>query len=154
MLRTVSWDIVAWNRAAALVLTDYAALAPSQRNLLRLLFCDPRAREHTEDWELHARTLVAAFRSEVARAGASESVATLIDELTQSSPEFAELWRDHNIESYGEGIKQFRHSSAGPVALEYAAFAVDGRPNLSLMIFTPATSIDADRIKVFIQSQD
>src|ERR1700748_1505922 len=36
MIRTAIWDIVAWNRAAAAVLTDYGALPEGQRNVLRM----------------------------------------------------------------------------------------------------------------------
>ena len=42
-VKTATWDVVAWNRAAAAVLTDYGSLAPEQRNILRLIFFDPRA---------------------------------------------------------------------------------------------------------------
>src|SRR4051794_36710872 len=31
LIRTATWDVVAWNRAAAAVLTDYGALPPDQR---------------------------------------------------------------------------------------------------------------------------
>src|ERR1700758_3180893 len=51
VVKTATWDIVAWNRAAAAVLTDYGSLAPEQRNVLRLLFCDPRVRAAQFDWE-------------------------------------------------------------------------------------------------------
>src|SRR5438270_2712372 len=34
-VKNSTWDIVAWNRAAAVVLADYAAMAPEQRNSLR-----------------------------------------------------------------------------------------------------------------------
>src|ERR1700747_1617100 len=36
-VKTSTWDVVAWNRAAAAVLVDYATLHPRQRNLLRLV---------------------------------------------------------------------------------------------------------------------
>lgn len=150
IVRTTSWDVVAWNRATTLLMGDYSALVPEQRNLLRLLFCDPRSRERTENWEDHARMTVATFRSEIARAGASQSVTALVDELTRSSPEFAALWRDHDVQSYGEGVKHFRHSPVGPISLEYSSFAVDGQPSLSLIIFAPATSGDADRMRLLV----
>jgi transcriptional regulator with XRE-family HTH domain len=51
VVSTATWDIVAWNKAAAAVLTDYSALAPEQRNVLRLVFCDPRVRAAQLDWE-------------------------------------------------------------------------------------------------------
>ena len=43
-VKTSDWDIIAWNRAATLVLTDYQILTPVERNILRLLFLDPSIR--------------------------------------------------------------------------------------------------------------
>ena len=70
LVKTATWDVVAWNRAAAAVLTDYGKLEPSQRNVLRLMFGDPRVRAHQADWASVARFVVAAFRLDAARAGA------------------------------------------------------------------------------------
>src|SRR5262245_47253402 len=44
MLRTATWDVVAWNQAATAVLLDFASLPPRERNVLRMMFCDPRMR--------------------------------------------------------------------------------------------------------------
>jgi transcriptional regulator with XRE-family HTH domain len=151
IVRTASWDIVAWNRAATLVLTDYAALPPEQRNVLRILFRDPRVRAKMVNWESHARLAVAAFRSDAARSGASESIGTLVEELRRSSSEFEAIWRDNDVGTYGEGSKHFHHSTAGPITLEYSSFAVDGRPDLGLVIYTPATPVDADRIRTLVK---
>jgi hypothetical protein len=49
-------------------LTDYSALAPEQRNVLRHIFCDPRVRAAQLDWEAVARFVVGAFRADAARA--------------------------------------------------------------------------------------
>src|SRR3954470_14982115 len=62
-VKTATWDIVAWNRAASAVLIDYGALAREQRNILRLMFSDPRLRALQTDWESAARFVVAAFRA-------------------------------------------------------------------------------------------
>src|SRR5437660_3669535 len=35
VVRTAIWDVVAWNRAATIVLTDYAKIPPERRNILR-----------------------------------------------------------------------------------------------------------------------
>src|SRR4051812_34196780 len=51
IVRTATWDVVAWNRAAAAVLTDYGAIAPDRRNVLRMIFCDPQVRAKQQDWE-------------------------------------------------------------------------------------------------------
>ena len=69
LIRTATWDVVAWNRAATVMLTDYGALPPEQRNILRFIFLDPRARAAQYDWESVARFVVGAFRVDAARAG-------------------------------------------------------------------------------------
>jgi hypothetical protein len=49
------------------------------------------------------------------------------------------MWRDNDVRTHGEGTKHLRHPVTGPIALEYSAFAVDGRPDLGLVIYNPAT---------------
>src|SRR5580692_11437526 len=71
IVKTPTWDVVAWNRAATVVLTDYATLEASQRNILRLVFSNARVRSAQSDWESVARFVVAAFRADAARAGAT-----------------------------------------------------------------------------------
>jgi transcriptional regulator with XRE-family HTH domain len=153
IVKTSTWDIVAWNRAAAAVLADYAKLPPGQRNILRLIFCDADVRTAQPDWESAARFTVAAFRAEAARAGAAKNVEALVDELCRLSPEFAALWRDNDVRSYGEGSKHLRHPKAGLITLEYSSFAVDGRPDLGMVVFNPATPADAERIRSLLASQ-
>ena len=147
-VKTPSWDVIAWNDAAAAVLSDYGALAPVQRNILRLLFCDRRVRAAMVNWEDDARFAVAAFRTEIARNAASESVDALVDELRRSSREFDSIWRDYAVRNFGEGLKRLRHPEAGAITLEYSSFAVDGRVDLGLVIYTPASTADRERIRM------
>jgi transcriptional regulator with XRE-family HTH domain len=147
LIKTSTWDVVAWNRAAAVVLKDYGLLPLEQRNILRLMFLDPQVREAQPDWESVARFVVAAFRAEATRAGASRNVQALVDELSRLSADFAAMWRDNDVRTYGEGTKFIKHRRAGLLALEYSAFTVDGRPDLSMVVYSPATSADADRIR-------
>ena len=152
MIRTATWDIVAWNRAATVILTDFASLPPEARNMLRLTFLDPRAREAQLDWESVARMVVASFKVEAARAGASAEVKPLVDELSQLSPEFRAMWRATDVPiGHVEMVKTIRHPTLGPWAFEYSAFAVDGRPELSLLVYNPATPTDAERIASLIK---
>jgi transcriptional regulator with XRE-family HTH domain len=150
LIRTATWDVVAWNRAATVMLTDYAALPPQQRNILRFIFLDPRVRAAQYDWDSVARFVVAAFRVDAARAGAAAQVQPLVDELCRLSPEFDAMWRDHDVRTHGEGVKQIRHPLLGLIAFEYSAFAVDGRPDLSMVVYNPATPADAQKISSLI----
>src|ERR1700726_2300525 len=75
-VKTVTWDLVAWNRAAS-ALFAYDALALEQRNILRRIFFDPQ---------------------------------------------------------------------------EYSAFSIDGRPDLSLVVYNPATPKDVNKVCGLIKS--
>jgi transcriptional regulator with XRE-family HTH domain len=147
LVRTATWDVVAWNRAASAVLTDYGAIPPGQRNILRFIFCDPRVRAAQYDWDSVARFVVAAFRADAARAGAVSHVADFVDELCRTSPEFAALWRDNDVRHHGDGTKRLKHPIHGIMSFEYSSFNVEGRSDLSMIVYNPATVEDAERIK-------
>jgi transcriptional regulator with XRE-family HTH domain len=149
-VRTVCWDIVAWNHAATRVLGDYAALPPGQRNSLRLIFCSPQVRERMTEWESDARGIVATFRAETARLGASKEVEAFVADLCAQSPDFAAMWRDHDVRSYGEGTKHMRHPLVGPVSLDYSVFSINEQPGLSMVVYSPATPLDAERVRQLI----
>jgi transcriptional regulator with XRE-family HTH domain len=147
LIRTAIWNVVAWNRAATVMLTDYGALPPEQRNILRFVFLDPRVRAAQYDWDSVARFVVGAFRVDAARAGAAAEVEPLVEELCRLSPEFKAMWQDNDVRSHGEVVKHIRHAVLGPLAFEYSAFAVDGRPDLSMVVYNPATPADAEKIR-------
>jgi transcriptional regulator with XRE-family HTH domain len=154
LIRTAIWDVVAWNRGATVMLGDYGALPPAQRNILRIIFLDPNARTVQYDWESVARFVVGAFRVDAARAGAAAEVEPLVDELSRLSPEFKAMWGDTEIRSHGEAVKHIRHPVLGPLAFEYSAFAVDGRSDLTLVVYNPATLADADGIRSLLNEFD
>ncbi len=147
LIKTATWDVVAWNRAAAIVLTDYGKLPQGQRNILRMMFGGSRIRAAQHDWESVARFVVASFRADAARAGAASEVAQLVDELCKLSPEFEAMWRDNDVSAHGEGVKRLHHPVLGAIELEYSAFAVDGRPDLGMIVYNPVSRDVADRIR-------
>jgi hypothetical protein len=74
----------------------------------------------------------------------------LVDELCRLSPDFAAMWRDNDIQHHGERVKHIRHPVLGRLEFEYSAFAVDGRPDLSMVVYNPSTTADLDRILALI----
>jgi transcriptional regulator with XRE-family HTH domain len=147
VIRNAIWDVLAWNRAATAMLTDYGSLPPEQRNILRVIFLDPRARAVQYDWESVARFVLGTFRVEAVRAGAAQAMEPLVEELSRLSPEFKSMWSDNEVRgAHGEAVKRIRHPVLGPIAFEYSSFAVDGRTDLSMVVYNPATPEDAERI--------
>lgn len=150
IIKTATWNVVAWNHAAAAVLTDYALLPPEERNILRLIFSDARIRARQDDWWDVARFVVASFRADAARAGATAEVTGLVEEMSARSPEFATLWRDNDIVAHAEGTKRLHHAE-GALDLEFATFAVDGRPELGMLVYNPVNPVDAERIRRLVE---
>ncbi len=152
IIKTAMWDVVGWNRAAALLLTDYSKLPREGRNILRLMFASDHVRARNADWDSIARFVVGAFRADVTRAGAIESAAAtdLVAELSRISPEFAALWQDNEVVSHNEGTKRIHHPVTGLLAMEFSTFAVEGRPELGMIIYNPATPSDAERLRLLL----
>jgi hypothetical protein len=155
LIRSATWDVIAWNRGVAVMLVDYGALPPERRNILRTLFLDPRARDVQYDWDSVARFVLGAFRVDVARAGASGEMRAIVEELCRLSPEFEAMWRENDVHSAGhEGVKRIRHPVLGALTFEYSAFAVDGRPDLSMIVYNPVAASDLERIASLIATSD
>ncbi|MDB5818276.1 MAG: family transcriptional regulator [Rhizobacter sp.] len=152
IVKTATWDVVAWNRAAAAVLTDYSQLEPPQRNILRLIFSKASERAWHEDWQAMARVVVASFRADAVRAGATSEIDELVAELCALSPEFEAMWRDNDVRAHGEGLKRLHHATAGVIELEYSSFSVEGRPDLGMIVYNPVASADADRVRSLIRA--
>ena len=152
IVKNATWDVLAWNAAATALFTDYSDLPPEKRNILRLMFTSERTINAQTHWEHIARYVVAVFRADVARAGASERSKALIAELSAQSPVFAKLWQSNDVQTHGEGTKHLHTPSGGIVALEFSTFAVDGRPDLGMMVYNPATPEDAKIIADLIKA--
>jgi hypothetical protein len=151
-LRTVTWDIVAWNAAAAAaVFNEYDKQLPVERNMLRLIFLHPIARVMNMDWEGMAQFVVAVFRADAARTKANAAIQPLVEELRGHSPDFARMWDDGAVRGFGDGVKHLRHPILGEIVLEYSAFSVDGRPDLTMLVYNPLNADDALRIKALAQ---
>ncbi|QGZ66826.1 helix-turn-helix transcriptional regulator [Paraburkholderia acidisoli] len=150
IVKTPAWDIVAWNEAASAVLADYEATPPEQRNVMRRLFSDPAVKAALPDWEQIVRWSVAVFRVDIARSGTTPEVAALTAELQAGNADFARIWAESEVRNHGSGTKRLMHEIAGPLQLDYSAFAVADTNALTMIVFTPVTPADARAIESLI----
>ena len=54
--------------------------------------------------------------------------------------------------TFGEGSKHLWHPTAGLLAVEYSSFAVEGQPDLGMVVFTPATPEVRERIRALVEA--
>lgn len=129
-------DILASNRMMRALVCDFEALPPRERNHARWVFLDPVARERYVDWEAIARDNVAALRMHAGRCPDDPELASLIGELTVRSPEFADLWADHEVRTQSHGVKRYLHPVVGEVTVSFEAMPVADAAEQTLFIYS------------------
>jgi len=134
---TPRWDVVYWNPMVKLFFRDYDALAPERRNLIRILMTSPEYQEDPEEFEAMARRITAKLRVDYSQASGDPSFDALIEEMSDISPLFRDLWRSPEIRSRSEGVQLLKHPQFGGISFEHTSYLVEGAPTLRVVIFTP-----------------
>ncbi|MEU9350715.1 helix-turn-helix transcriptional regulator [Streptomyces griseoloalbus] len=130
-------DVLAANRLAHALYTDFEARPRRERNFARFVFLDEAARTLYADWDQVASDCLAALRLYAGRHPDDPQLTELIGELSLHSDTFRRLWADHNVIAHTSGIKRLHHPLVGDLILDFVALAVEGDPDQTLVIYTP-----------------
>jgi transcriptional regulator with XRE-family HTH domain len=144
------WDVLAANRAACALWTDWPTRPPAERNILWWTFADPAARKILVEWEAEARAQLARFRAAAARHPDDPRYGELIDRL--HGTEVDRWWRDHDVAPLTSGRKLLWHKDLGRIDLELVVLRVADDPEQKVVTFR-ADQADADRIAELIRPQ-
>ncbi|MEU7028339.1 helix-turn-helix transcriptional regulator [Streptomyces sp. NPDC046275] len=128
-------DVLASNRLARAVLTDFDALPATRRNLARYYLLDPEARERVGDWERIAAETVAILRLEAGRHPQDRQLADLVGELTLGCVEFTGWWNDHRVLRRTHGSKHYHHPLVGELHFSYESFQAPGDAEQTLCVY-------------------
>ncbi|BAJ32895.1 MULTISPECIES: helix-turn-helix transcriptional regulator [Kitasatospora] len=122
-----TFDLLAWNRPAALLMAEPAQRPPHERNLLWQVFCCPygsrAADNHAPDRSIGA-DLVASLRAHHADRPADRALADLVGRFSAASPAFAALWSQHRAGPPGPGRLHVNHPALDTEVLEYTVLAL------------------------------
>jgi transcriptional regulator with XRE-family HTH domain len=130
-------DVLAANRLAYALYTDFEARPRRERNFARFVFLDEAARTLYADWDQVAGDCLAALRLYAGRHPDDPQLTELIGELSLHSDTFRRLWADHDVRAHASGVKRLHHPLVGDLTLDYVALAVEGDPDQTLVIYTP-----------------
>ncbi|WP_406387307.1 helix-turn-helix domain-containing protein [Streptomyces sp. NBC_00887] len=129
-------DVLAANRLARALYTDFDALPHRERNLVRYLFLDPAARELYLDWPSAARGTVAGLRLYAGRHPNDLRLEELVGELSLCDPDFRRWWADHDVLRRSHGTKRYHHPVVGDLTLDYEALTPTDDPDQLLGLYT------------------
>jgi transcriptional regulator with XRE-family HTH domain len=114
------YDALAWNMLATHFIGDLSDFPEADRNLIRWTFRLPPTATPWTDPEVvrFTRSTVADLRASYARYPADPGIQGLVTELLGTSPQFAEMWEAHEVESRRPIVKRVDHPLAGPLEFE------------------------------------
>ncbi|WP_440069435.1 helix-turn-helix domain-containing protein [Streptosporangium sp. OZ121] len=128
-----AFDVLATNPIADALLAPFG----EERNMPRVLFTHPEARTVFVDCELLRRSTVHALRLNAGRFPGDAAIGGLVEELSETSPEFRELWNGHEVGRLTRAFKVFVHPVAGRIELTYQTFDVHDAAGQQLLVGTP-----------------
>ncbi|MFE7774323.1 helix-turn-helix transcriptional regulator [Streptomyces sp. NPDC057445] len=129
-------DVLAANRLARALYTDFDAMPRRERNVARFVFLDPAARELFADWPAAGRDAVASLRLYAGRHPHDPLLTELTDDLSARDEDFGRWWEAHDVVEHTYGTKNYRHPLVGAVTLDYEALPVPGDPDQALILQT------------------
>ncbi|MEU1667797.1 helix-turn-helix transcriptional regulator [Streptomyces sparsogenes] len=129
-------DVLAANRLARALITDFDALPYRERNMNRFMFLDPAARELYGEWDKYAAEMVASLRLQAGRHADDPGITELVGELTIKSPEFRRWWADHNVREKTHGVKIYHHPVVGEMTLSYENVTFPGDDDQAMCVYT------------------
>jgi transcriptional regulator with XRE-family HTH domain len=127
-------DVLAANRLARVLYTDFDAMPRRERNVARYVFLDPAARELFTDWAAAGRDAVASLRLYAGSHPQDPVLTEMIAELSDKDDDFHRWWSDHDVVDHAYGTKNYRHPLVGELTLDFESLPVPGGPDQTLIL--------------------
>lgn len=130
------WDVLAWNAAAADLLTDFGLRAVGERNVLLFMFTDGEARRlFGAGWAEETRRMLSLFRATHDLWPDDPSFVGIVERLRAGCAEFEAWWADHDIAMPRSGSKSLHLRSGEAVLYDYSTFQANDDPALKLALY-------------------
>ncbi|MFI5933992.1 helix-turn-helix transcriptional regulator [Actinoplanes sp. NPDC051494] len=126
-----AYDILAANPLGEALFGGF----PYSRNLVEMVFHDPRARAFYADWPAVAAGTVAGFRMHLGNAPDDPRIGEVLRGLLDSSAEFVELWARHDVRGKTLEVKKLHHADVGALTLRVQTFDVRGADGQELVVY-------------------
>ncbi|MGC9501785.1 helix-turn-helix transcriptional regulator [Streptomyces sp. WG7] len=130
-------DIVAWNAAAAALITDFSRLTSDERNVTRMSkrFRDTLCTGAPGSESDFSQQAAAQLRAASVRHPTDNVLAELINEFAIHDPDFASSWRDHAVRPMPSVRKNLRHPTLGELEVDRHTLGLPGS-GFSLVMYT------------------
>ena len=130
-------EILLQTPTARALFGDETGVTGMSRSIVYRWFTEPGARNvyPTEDHPAHSRNFTADLRTAYAKYGPSSRAGAIVDALKNQSPEFAELWAAHEVNSVHSYEKRLQNPEVGVLTLQ-CQLLHDHDQGQSLLVYT------------------
>jgi transcriptional regulator with XRE-family HTH domain len=142
---TGPFDLLAWNKAYAVVFADPADLPPVRRNAIWTT-CLNKVRDRTENWDLEMDDIVYRLRAEAAKYPGDPRFREVINDLLQTHPEFRRAWERHQVRRFVGRAQTIHIPNVGTIRMNLLQFRPVDQPATVLMVHQAADHVSAMRL--------
>lgn len=145
------FDVLAWNDEIAALLLNFDRMPADEQNMAWLCVAHPEFRDFYVDRERVVRESIADLRAAWAAHSDDKALDDLITRMKAASPEFAQLWSQHDVRVNGRGRKRLLHPVAGEITIEFEALRPIQDPDQRLVIYRAADPLSAQRLETLVR---
>ncbi|WP_040807526.1 helix-turn-helix transcriptional regulator [Nocardia concava] len=133
-------DILAWNRAAALVFDiDFATVPVAERTWAHLMFLNDNVRRvAAPTWPDIARRVVTYLRLRASARPDDTRLRELITAMTTASDQFRYMWETHDVADIAHGRYHLDHPRVGELHLDFEFLNLPADPGVRALVLYSA----------------
>ncbi len=135
--------VIISNETSRKLMGDIDVLPPERRNTMWLLFTEPHWRKLMLDWEREASHSIALYRGAMAEHVGEPQWQEIVDELSETSEEFRDMWAAHHVAMSTSRVKSFLHPDIGLIRLTTTPFWLAPTTGTRMITYAP-TDEDAE----------
>ena len=141
-------DLLAWNRSYALLFPFMVNAPEDKRNVLWQTFTVPGCCHPFLNRREELGRMVANFRHRYGQHIGEPAWEDFVKRLCAASPQFAELWAEHDVAEAGVRMKIFRHPGLGELKTVTTQMEIIATPGARMTFYTPGDADTAEKFKL------
>lgn len=135
-LMGLTWDLLAWNRAAEILFSGWLDSEPSP-NMMKFMFLHPLAKNLVPDWETRCERIVAELRAEGIHHLQEPRLQAFIHEMSAASPAFHQQWARQQVIERRGGERHFHHIVSGDLRYTQVSWRLSGNRAVKMVMLLP-----------------
>lgn len=131
------WNLVKWNKYSTIVFGDFGRFPTYERNIVYMMFCNQDYMSLFEQWELHAKEILARFHATFARYIDDPWFSGFIQDMKNKSEKFAVWWELYDVNSMSDIVKNLMHPTLGKLTFDFVSLDILDNQNFKLLVYNP-----------------